>query len=148
MVSEEELADLVRALRVAEPELGVKAIARRLGVTHPSVDARAVRDALAEPAQPSQRAQPAAVASSSMDEVTPRATQAPLEPAVAEEGPPTRFRRVKLAWPAAMMGEDRMGLDGLHAIVGGREAGAPGLPPAEKGLRGVRLLEAHPMSRT
>ena len=43
------------------------------------------------------------------------------------------------------MGEDRMGLDGLHAIVGGREAGAPGLPPAEKGLRGVRLLEAHPM---
>ena len=145
MVSEEELADLVRALRVAEPELGVKAIARRLGVAHPSVDARAVRDALAEPAQPTQPAQPAAVASSSMDEVTPRATQAPLEPTVAEEGPPTRFRRVKLAWPGAMMGEDRMGLDGLHAIVGGREAGAPGLPPAEKGLRGVRLLEAHPM---
>ena len=56
MVSEQELADLVRALRVAEPELGVKAIARRLGVAHPSVDARAVRDALAEPAQPSQRA--------------------------------------------------------------------------------------------
>ena len=106
-----KLDDLVRALRVAEPELGIKAIARRLSVTHPSVDARAVRDALAEPAQPSQRAQPAAVASSSMDEVTPRATQAPLEPTVAEEGPPTRFRRVKLAWPGAMMGEDRMGLD-------------------------------------
>ena len=39
---EEELADIVRALRVAEPELGVKAIARRLSVAHPSVDARAV----------------------------------------------------------------------------------------------------------
>ena len=34
MVSEQELAELVRALRVAEPELGVKAIARRLGVAH------------------------------------------------------------------------------------------------------------------
>ena len=128
----------------------VKAIARRLGVAHPSVGARAVRDALAEPAppsQPAQRAEPAAAASSSMDQVTPGATQAPLKPTVAEEeeGPTTRFRRVKLAWPEAMMGQDRMGLDGLHAIVGGREAGAPGLPPAEKGLRGVRLLEAHPM---
>ena len=143
---EEELADIVRALRVAEPELGVKAIARRLSVAHPSVDARAVRDALADPAQPSQpAAQPAAVASSSVDEVTPRVTQAPLEPTVAEEGPPTRFRRVKLAWPLATMGEDRMGLDGLHAIVGGREAGAPGLPPAAEGVRGVRLLETHPM---
>ena len=141
MVSEEELAELVRALRVAEPELGVKAIARRLGVAHPSVDARAVRDALAEPAQPSQPAQPAAVASSSVDEVTPQV--APLEPTVAEEGPPTRFRRVKLASPLL---EDGMGIDGLHAIVGGREAGALGLPPAaEVGFRGVRLLETHPM---
>ena len=133
-----KLDDLVRALRVAEPELGIKAIARRLSVTHPSVDARAVRDALAEPAQPSQPAQPAAVAS--VDEVTPQV--APLEPTVAEEGPPTRFRRVKLISPLL---EDRMSLDGLHAIVGGREAGAPGLPPAAEGMRGVRLLETHPM---
>jgi hypothetical protein len=34
------------ALHVAEPELGVKAIVRRLGAQHPSIDTRTVRDSL------------------------------------------------------------------------------------------------------
>ena len=36
----------INALHVAEPELGVKAIVRRLGPQHPSINTRTVRDSL------------------------------------------------------------------------------------------------------
>ena len=36
----------INALHVAEPELGAKAIVRRLGAQHPSIDTRTVRDSL------------------------------------------------------------------------------------------------------
>ena len=46
------LRDAIRLLRAAEPELGVKAIVRRLAAEHPDIDARAVREALVDAVEP------------------------------------------------------------------------------------------------
>ena len=41
------MEDAIRSLRAAEPDVGIKAIVKRLAGQYPDIDARAVRSALA-----------------------------------------------------------------------------------------------------
>ena len=93
------LADAVRALKLAEPGLGVKAIAKRVAAEHPGADTRAVRDALQH------------MAPSAPDEAVP--------PEDEEDDTPnelTRFCRVELH------GLSRTSLNGVQGVCLERDA--------------------------
>jgi len=128
-----ELAQRIRVLRIAQPELGVKAIVKLLGADDSSVDARTVRDAIKEQARTA--AEKEAPAEAKLEEPTPVVEE---EHSDVEQLPLTRFSRVELCIDPSIM-PDPIGLNGMHAIVGGHAEATNG---DGKGLRSVRLLGA------
>lgn len=103
-------------LHLAEPELGVKAIVRRLGPQHPSIDTRTVRDVLQKmKASPREEEEDVEKVVEEEDDVLEE-EEGDVEEEDDDELPLTRFSRVELH------GLSRAELNGRHGFVGLRDA--------------------------